>query len=684
MRIRGYALSLALPLALVACGDSERAPEPYPEVRPANAKGIYIPVQPQATSFAGTDTTYALDNPLPIYLHRWGGTYTGGNDDSSQNRSSVVGSGSANIDAFDGGDNVWNDTVACVTDQFARFNAYVTDVEPASGDYVEAVIGGYPQQVGLPNGVGGVAPIDTFSCNIIADAIVYVFSGALPNNAQLLCEVAAQEIAHALSLDHELLCEDPMTYLDGCGDKSFQDINAQCGEYSARSCDCGRPSQNSVQILYDKLGASDGSLPPPAPDDNGPPTVDVVAPSNGASLPPNSQIQVVAQGSDDSGLASMELIWEYSGDTFGCPLQGNGYSCEEQNGEYVWTLNVGTGSRTFQVRGRDLAGNIVTTPSRTITLDGTGDPGDPGDPPPQPPQDAESPEVSIASPIDNATLPANSVIEVTAVATDDVEVTDIALAWDYSGDTFGCPMTSQAVTCERTGSTYRWQINVGTGERVYRVHATDAVGNQSVSESRTINLSDGVIIPPADDGYEDNDTWDQATSIACASGLDLTTQPGDDDWLLVSVVPGVQVTAAVTSNDGVSLDLALSSGPRTADVLATGSTTSSTELTALADTSRVALRVRGAAEGDYRVVVSCAEPDPNDPPRDPSDPSDPSDPTGPTGPGLEVPPGADVVGTPVSLRERVASGGCAATGANEGPLALLALLGLVGLVRRRR
>jgi MYXO-CTERM domain-containing protein len=683
MRIRGFAISLAIPLALAACGADERAPEAYPEVRPANARGIYIPVAPQRTTFSEPEATFALAEPLPIYMHRHGGTYTGGNDDSSQNRSSVVGSGSASVDAFDGGDAVWAEVMACTQDQFARFNAYVTDVEPTSGDYVEAVVGGYPQQIGLPNGVGGVAPIDTFSCNIISDAIVYIFSGALPNNAQLLCEIAAQEIAHALSLDHELLCEDPLTYLDGCGDKSFQDINAQCGEYSARQCDCGRPSQNSVQILYDKLGPSDGALPPPAPDDQGPPIVDVVAPNNGASLPPNSSIQVVAEATDDLGLASMELIWEYSGDSFACPLQGNGYSCEQQGSQYVWTLNVGTGDRTFQVRGRDLAGNIVTTPARTVTLDGTGEPGDPADPPVQPPQDAEAPEVSIASPVDGATMSANSIIEVTAVATDDVEVTQVGLEWDYSNDTFGCPYDSQAVTCERTGSTYRWQINVGTGTRDYRVRAQDAAGRESVTATRTINLSEGAVIPPQDDAYEDNDTWDQATSVACASGLDLRIQPGDDDWLMASVAPGVQVTASVSSTSGDPLTLALVSGPRSTDVLDTATTADGTgEVAAIADTSRVALRVRGSAEGEYRVVVSCAEPDPNNPP-DPTGPTDPTDPSNPGEPGIQVPPGADVLGTSVTLRERVASG-CSAAGTTGEPLALLSLLGVVALLRRRR
>ena len=72
--------------------------------------------------------------------------------------------------------------------------------------------------------------------------------GTSSGGLQSLCETVTQEVAHAFTLDHELLCEDPMTYLDGCGAKSFQNVLAPCGEYEERPCSCGDPAgQNSVQ-----------------------------------------------------------------------------------------------------------------------------------------------------------------------------------------------------------------------------------------------------------------------------------------------------------------------------------------------------------------------------------------------------------------------------------------------------
>lgn len=671
---------LVLSLSVAAFGLACEAPGALPGERDIlvddapRAQGIYIPVHVEPRPTFGAFA--AGGAPLPLFLNRFGGTYVGGNDDSSQNRSSVVGQGSATVSAFGGGDAVWNATVQCVQEQFAAFNAVVTDVEPASGDYVEAVIGGSPQQVGLPQGVGGVAPIDPNNCNIIPNAVVYVFSGALPNNAQVLCEVAAQEIAHALSLDHELLCEDPMTYLSGCGAKSFQDVAAQCGEFSARECICNRPSQSSVQVLYDKLGPASGEPPPPPVEDLVPPQVSVVSPANGGSLPPNSQIQVVAQASDDVGLGAVELLWAYSGDTFGCPTSGQGFSCAASNGTYTWTLNVGTGERTFQVRARDVGGNVVTTEPRTITLADNG-----GEPPPPPVDDNTNPEVGIASPADGATLQANSVIQVVATASDDVELASVEIEWDFSGDTFACPTQQQAVTCTQAGSTFTWSINVGSGERTFRVRATDTAGNTSVTGARTISLSDAPPPAPEDDAYEDNDTWDTATPVPCASGIDMIALPGDDDWLRVSVAEGVEVTASVTSNDGATLDVELASGPRTGDVL-DGAEGTGPELlvSGLAPYSIVGVRVRASSAegGAYRAVVTCNDVGaPVDPPTDPTDPGDPSAPNDPNEPA-----GLDLLADP---RPRVqAPEGCAqSTGGS--PLALaLGLLAGAAIRRRRR
>ena len=90
------------------------------------------------------DVMYAVGTRLPVFLNRHGGSYNCGNDDSRTNTSSVVcgSNGAGDVGAFSGDDNDWDDVMACVTDQFSRFNITVTDQEPLSGHYVEAVVGG--------------------------------------------------------------------------------------------------------------------------------------------------------------------------------------------------------------------------------------------------------------------------------------------------------------------------------------------------------------------------------------------------------------------------------------------------------------------------------------------------------------------------------------------------------------
>ena len=100
--------------------------------------------------------------------------------------------------------------------------------------------------------MGGLAPLGD---GPIHDAVVFVFASTLKLKTQALCETAAQEIGHAYGLDHVMVCKDPMTYLTGCGAKTFQDVDAPCGERDARACADGGATQNSHQHLLDVLGA---------------------------------------------------------------------------------------------------------------------------------------------------------------------------------------------------------------------------------------------------------------------------------------------------------------------------------------------------------------------------------------------------------------------------------------------
>jgi uncharacterized protein (TIGR03382 family) len=203
-----------------------------------------------------------------------------------------------NFPAANLSDTQWSDVMTCVRQQFSRFNVEITDVDPGSTPHYESVVAGSPQILGMAAGVGGVSPF-TSNCDLIPNSIVFTFTDVLPANPQIICEVAAQEIAHSFGLDHEFLCSDPMTYLSGCGAKGFQDVFAPCGEGEARTCaqpgqyDCGYAEQNSVQLLTERVGLKDGAdLLVPR----------ITTPADGDNVAPGFEVR-----SDVSGSATVEF-----------------------------------------------------------------------------------------------------------------------------------------------------------------------------------------------------------------------------------------------------------------------------------------------------------------------------------------------------------------------------------------
>jgi uncharacterized protein (TIGR03382 family) len=202
-----------------------------------------------------------------IYLNHDGVTLTPGDNDSSTQTSSIV-TEQADVGGWDIDDASWAATVACVQNMYAAFDVKVTDQDPGNVPHIEALIGGSPADVGLPDNVAGVSPF-TADCSVIENSIAFTFTDVLNDDPQTICEVVSQEIAHSFGLDHEMLPSDPMTYLDYNGDRSFQDDMATCGEYDGRMCGINgsvcREKQNSVQLLTARLGAAGGS-DPTAPD----------------------------------------------------------------------------------------------------------------------------------------------------------------------------------------------------------------------------------------------------------------------------------------------------------------------------------------------------------------------------------------------------------------------------------
>lgn len=238
-----------------------------------------------------------------LYLNRCQGGLTishSGQNDSTNNQSTV---GGGTFPEYPYGDASWNELVNKTRALFEPYAITVTDVDPSPAPHDEAIVCGTPGVIGMPNGVGGVAP---FSCGQIPNAITFTFAQVYGGDVDQMVATVGQEAAHAWGLEHLLRCNDPMTYLNSpfgnegsCWPKSFQDNDSQCGEYSPRSCDCGGSTQNSHQHILNMFGAG---VP-----DTAAPTAAIVSPTDGEAFPVGATFPIEVEVSDDVQVASVTL-----------------------------------------------------------------------------------------------------------------------------------------------------------------------------------------------------------------------------------------------------------------------------------------------------------------------------------------------------------------------------------------
>lgn len=363
------------PVALAAPGDAEGEP-----ARSVTAEGGVAPEE--GASFAEELTGDIVGDlegdgftrpPVTLFLNRRGGTFTKGSSHSALDRSSLVPASSsrATLAPFAGDEAQWREIVDCVGDQFAPFNVRLTEEEPTSGKYIEVVFGDRPDALGLPWKVAGIAPMDTKHGRTIERAVVFIFTERLgEERTGRICEVAAQEVGHAFGLDHEFLCEDPMSYLKGCsGTKVFQNIDARCGEHSPRDCSNGKKTQNSLQVLATKLGVRAGfSLPPPAVD-QAPPQIALLD-ADDAEIDDEDVGLIAARVDDDVSVSRVELVWEEGGEerSVACPKSTETGRCRREGDRYVWRVKASRDARGFRVRAADAAGNVTVFDGDELVL----------------------------------------------------------------------------------------------------------------------------------------------------------------------------------------------------------------------------------------------------------------------------------------------------------------------------
>ena len=243
------------------------------------------------------------------------------------------------VQPFAYSDTVWQQVVQCVKATYAPFGVTIVDQRPTSGNYHMAIVAGVPQDVQMQQGVGGVSP---FTCGYIPNAVSFSFANIYGGSVDDICWTVAQETAHSWGLDHKFDNRDPMTYLDsGPSRKTFQNAAGQCGEFSARNCQCGGSTMNSYAAILQTFG---GSTPTP-------PTVKINEPADNSNVQPMFPIKAAIM--DDISVTKAEL--RIDGQLINTATASIG-------GVFVWNApaSVGQGEHKIEVTGYDVANTPAT------------------------------------------------------------------------------------------------------------------------------------------------------------------------------------------------------------------------------------------------------------------------------------------------------------------------------------
>lgn len=258
-------------------------------------RDVVVDVGPDVATLVSPDQ-YLRHGSKILFVNRCTGgeTITRGYNDSRTNRSSIV-SSTTTFPAYPYGDASWNQVMMDVRDIMAPYAITVTDVDPGSSvEHFEIIACGLSFRGA---NVLGVAPS---GCGVIENAIGFAFAEQHGDSPRDLAETIAHEAAHTWTMPHLYDCEDPMTYLGGCGDKYFQDADLSCAALSDNqwvksSCGCGGATRNSHEVLLSIFG-------PGVPT---PPSVTILEPADGAAVSPGFVVR--PDINDDQGVDSASL-----------------------------------------------------------------------------------------------------------------------------------------------------------------------------------------------------------------------------------------------------------------------------------------------------------------------------------------------------------------------------------------
>lgn len=230
MSIRGVMVIAVM----AACGGGEAKPD---------AATVY---EDAAVCVPGSQATSTL------YLNFTGATFTAGPSDAILNKADVGMTRTlapwphANAAGIK----------ACVETALKPFKINVTDVDPGSTMHHEVVL---TDVFWVPEDPQ-VRSISQSNCGqTILNTVSFVFAAASGDSALITCkDVLLQFAVASAELDHTLACDDYLAAFS-CGTMgpwSWTTTPAQCGDDTARPCNCGGSHQISMKKMTDRFGAS--------------------------------------------------------------------------------------------------------------------------------------------------------------------------------------------------------------------------------------------------------------------------------------------------------------------------------------------------------------------------------------------------------------------------------------------
>jgi Bacterial Ig domain len=239
---------------------------------------------------------------------------------------------------------------------YADFNIIFTLTRPTSGKfYTEVVSSGGGAWCDVSPKVAGVAP---FLCKDIDGGVAYTFLGG--TSAKQTAIIIAQEQAHLVGLEHTTSKKDLMfpSICSDCDDGFRDEDLVTDGDR------CDRSTQNSYEMLKDRLGAWGGGAKPSAfgcMNDLRAPSVTITEPKDGAMVKEDFSLKVNA--TDDCDLASVQV-----------QIMPQALKATSYAPPFEWDLNNITGEQTITVTAVDGFGHVtqkiitVTAPMAKDTL----------------------------------------------------------------------------------------------------------------------------------------------------------------------------------------------------------------------------------------------------------------------------------------------------------------------------